>query len=50
MVSDVELPGLNGRQIATIAAPASPQPADPVHDGYAADAIDRPNFSGPAWT
>jgi PAS domain S-box-containing protein len=47
MVSDVGLPGLNGRQIATIARRHRPNLQILFMTGYAADAIDRPNFLGP---
>jgi len=47
MVSDVGLPGLNGRQIATIARQHRPGLRILFMTGYAADALDRPNFLGP---
>ena len=47
MVSDVGLPGLNGRQIATIARQHRPGLQILFMTGYAADAVDRPNFLGP---
>ena len=47
MVSDVGLPGLNGRQIATIAREYRPDLQILFMTGYAADATDRPNFLGP---
>ena len=47
MVSDVGLPGLNGREIATIAREHRPTLQILFMTGYAADAIDRPNFLGP---
>jgi CheY-like chemotaxis protein len=47
MVSDVGLPGLNGREIATIAREHRPALQILFMTGYAADATDRPNFLGP---
>lgn len=47
MVSDVGLPGLNGRQIATIAREHRPDLQILLMTGYAADAIDRPSFLEP---
>jgi PAS domain S-box-containing protein len=47
MISDVGLPGLNGRQIATIARQHRPALQILFMTGYAADAVDRPNFLGP---
>ncbi len=47
MVSDVGLPGLNGRQIATVAREHRPSLRILFMTGYAADAADRPNFLGP---
>ncbi|HEV2673793.1 MAG TPA: PAS domain-containing protein [Aliidongia sp.] len=47
MVSDAGLPGLNGRQIASIAREHRPGLQILFMTGYAADAVDRPNFLGP---
>jgi PAS domain S-box-containing protein len=47
MISDVGLPGLNGRQIASIAREHRPALQILFMTGYAADAMDRPNFLGP---
>jgi PAS domain S-box-containing protein len=47
MVSDVGLPGLNGREIATIAREHRPALQILFMTGYAADAVDRPSFLGP---
>jgi PAS domain S-box-containing protein len=47
MISDVGLPGLNGREIATIARKHRPTLQILFMTGYAAGAVDRPSFLGP---